>query len=230
MCAQAADKTVLRTLWDSNMKIAQNIISLAIVIAFALSGTGQLLAQTTAQNVGAATTEAQKKIGFRLANWQTKHIHNVAEAEKLIASLEKIGCEVTKADHNGHLDVRYRCPAWKSITVENDEYQKQWATWLAGQGMETVVIAPPATPGLELVRFRRTEWHNLHMHDEAAVAKLVSMLKMIGCDAEKHEHNGHIDVRFRCREWSSISLHNHDAAHKWQNWLNELGFETEHTH
>ena len=211
------------------MKHTTTFLSAAMMIMITLTGANRLVAQT-AQNVGATTTEAKKTIGFRVVNWQHKHIHDMAEAEKLIASLEKIGCEVTRQDHNGHLDVRYRCATWKSITVENDEFQKQWTDWLVGQGMETVVVEPVASPGLELVRFRKTDWQNMHMNDATKVAQMMSMLQMIGCEADKHEHNGHMDVRFRCTEWQSIALHNHASAHTWQEWLKNLGFETEHSH
>ncbi len=211
------------------MKQMKTLLAAATISLVTLVNTPGLKAQT-AQNVGASKVEAQKTIGFRLANWQTKHIHNAAEAEKLIASLEKIGCEVSRHDHNGHWDVRYRCPNWKTITVENETFQKQWSGWLAGQGLETVVVNPPDSPGLELVKFRKPEWQNLHLHDTNKAAQMIAMLKMIGCEADQHEHNGHIDVRFRCTEWSSIALHHHDAAHQWQGWLNELGFETQHTH
>lgn len=210
------------------MKFFRSTIA-AVMIMVTLVGSNHLAAQT-AQNVGATTTEAQKKIGFRVINWQHKHIHNQAQAEKLVASLKKIGCEVNQFDHNGHWDVKYRCATWKSITVENDKFQKEWADWLAGQGMETIVIEPKAGPGVELVRFRKTDWQILHMHDASKVAGLVATLKMIGCETEQHEHNGHIDVRFRCNNWKSIALQTHNSAHSWQEWLNNLGFETEHSH
>jgi predicted metalloenzyme YecM len=203
----------------------------ALFILVTLAGSShQVLAQSI-RNAGTTTVkETDKRIGFRVLNWQTRHIHDTAEAEKLIASLKKIGCEVTQNVHNGHLDVRYRCASWKSITVESDEFQQQWAGWLSRHGLETVMIDPPASPGLELVRFRRSEWNNIHMHDAAEVNQLISMLTMIGCEADQHAHNGHIDVRFRCAAWTSIALHSHESAHRWQQWLNELGFETEHTH
>jgi len=211
------------------MNLLKSLTIAVVVMATALTGCKMLDAQTT-QNVGATTTNTQKKVAFRAINWQHKHIHDTGAAEKLVASLEKIGCEVNQFDHDGHLDVKYRCATWKSITVENEAFQKEWAEWLATQGLETIVIDPPAEPGLELVRFRRPEWHNVHMEDATKAGQLMATLKMIGCDADQHEHDGHVDVRFRCNDWKSIALQNHASAMSWQKWLNNLEFETEHTH
>jgi len=215
---------------DKRMKLLKSIAP-AIMIMITFVGSESLVAQSQTRNVKLSETEpAQKTIGFRSIKWQTKHIHDAGEAARLIESLEKIGCEVIQQDHNGHLDVRYRCPTWKSISVQNDEFASQWSAWLAGNGIEAVIVDPPATPGLEILRFRLADWHNVHMSDANEVAQMISMLKMIGCQAEQHEHNGHIDVRFKCADWKTIALHNHEAAHSWQGWLNNLGFQTEHTH
>jgi len=203
----------------------------AFIFMMVVAASSHLFAQT-AQNVG-ATVPAQntKTIGFRSVAWQHKHIHDMAAAAKLIESLEKIGCEVIQEDHNGHLDVRFRCANWKSITVENDDFAKQWTAWLAGNGLETVVVEPPATPGLEIVKFRKAEWQQVHLHDAQQVDQMITMLKLIGCEANKQEHDGHFDVRYRSgAEWKTIALHSHDAAHSWQDWLKSLGFETEHSH
>ena len=213
------------------MKLLKKTTIAAAMIATTLIGSNFLVAQTT-QNVGATstTTTPQKTIAFRSTNWQHKHIHDVAKAEKLVNSLEKIGCEVNQFDHNGHLDVKYRCATWKSITVENEKFQKEWAAWLASQGLETIVVNPVPEPGLEVVRFRRSDWRNVHMDDATKAAQLLSTLKMIGCEADQHEHDGHVDIRFRCNQWQSIALQNHASAVSWQEWLKNLEFETEHSH
>ncbi len=215
------------------MKTLKALIAIATLIMIILVGSNELVAQSTQKAQGEAATapvNARKTIGFRCITWQHKHIHDMAAAKQLIESLEKIGCEVTQEDHNGHLDVKYRCATWKSITVENDEFATQWTNWLVGNGMETVRVDPPAIAGLELVKFRHTEWKNLHIHDSNQATQMVAMLKLIGCEAEQHQHDGHFDVRFRAAEWKTIALHNHQAAHSWQEWLNSNGFETEHSH
>ena len=212
------------------MQIQRTLWLASLIMMISLIGANDLAGQTT-NNVGASRAiEAQKTIGFRQPNWQKKHIHNVAEADKLIASLKKIGCEVIKNDHNGHLDISFRCEAWKTITVQNEAFQKQWSTWLGQNGLETVVIDPPTEDGLEIVKFRKPEWKSAHVHEPGKAAQMISMLKMIGCESDQHEHNGHIDVRYQCPEWKTIALHNHQAADTWQQWLNSLGFETEHSH
>lgn len=201
----------------------------AVMTLISLAGFDLLFGQF--QQAATSTTSPEARtVGFRLAEWQTRHVHDVNAADELAEALERVGCEVSKNDHNGHIDIQYRCPNWKTITVENGEYAVQWSSWLAGNGLETVILNPPQTAALEKVRFRMADWRNAHLHDAAQADQFGTMLQMIGCEAERHAHDGHIDIRFRCAEWQTIALHNHNAAHAWQDWLNQNGFETEHSH
>lgn len=209
------------------MKSAKTRMQAALVVAATLFLTLQTTAQT-AQNVGATTAkDAQKKIGFRMLNWKKRCVHNADEANQLIASLEKIGCEVVQANHNGHMDVSYRCPEWKTITVENDTFQAQWTNWMGTAGLDTVMIDPPATPGLELIRYRLPEWQTFNVQNVEEANRTIKMLKMVGCEADQHNNNGAITLRFRCAEWSTIALKNQQSASDWQTWMNNLGFQTE---
>lgn len=205
-------------------------IAMLLGVAMAISAVPTI---AVGQSDTKTTTEAEstkKKIVFRIAQWQVKHVHDAAKADELMASLKKVGCEVATENHNGHIDLKYRCANWTPITVENDNYATQWSNWLIGQGAETVLVEPAETPGMEIVRFQMPGWNNTHLNDQAQANELARMLKMIGCEAEVAAHDGHYDVRYKTGGWKTIACHNHDAAHAWQDWLNKIGFETQHTH
>ena len=197
-----------------------HILALAMILSvFSLALANAQQTKLASSAAGPADTTAHKTVGFRVTEWQTKHMHDAKAAEELVASLKKVGCEVTQAAHNGHIDIRFRCPAWKLITVDNQEYAVQWSNWLKGAGMETVVEDPADTIATDTVEFRLPNWQNMHLHDAAKAKEVINMLKMVGCEIEESNHDGHIDVRFRCPEWKTIALHSHDASHHWQEWL-----------
>ncbi len=82
----------------------------------------------------------------------------------------------------------------------------------------------------ETVRYRLPEWKKKHIHDSAKAEKISKTLEKLGCEVEKAQHNGHIDLKYRCPEWKQLDLETHDEAHKWESWLKEFKFETEHKH
>ena len=200
----------------------------AVMTLFSLAGFDFLFGQFQETSNASASSE-NRVVGFRSQQWQTRHMHDLKAADELYEALQRVGCEVTKANHNGHIDINYRCAMWKTITVENADFAVQWSNWLASAGLQTVIVNPPTTVP-NRIRFRVADWSNIHTSSAAEADEIGAMLQMIGCEAERHPHDGHIDIRHRCPEWKTIALHNHDAAHAWQNWLNQKGFETEHMH
>ncbi len=82
----------------------------------------------------------------------------------------------------------------------------------------------------EIVRYRLPDWKQQHLHDSAKATKIAETLKKLGCEVNKSDHNGHIDVKYRCPEWRQLKLDTHDEAHKWESWLKEFKFQTEHKH
>jgi predicted secreted Zn-dependent protease len=82
----------------------------------------------------------------------------------------------------------------------------------------------------EIVRYRLTQWKRQHLHDAAKAQKIMDTLTKLGCEMEKSDHNGHIDVKYRCPEWKQLDLDSHEEAHKWETWLKQFKFETEHKH
>lgn len=81
-------------------------------------------------SVAVAETSASEVVRYRLENWKRKHIHDTAKAEQLADVFKKLGCEVEKADHNGHIDIKYRCPQWRQITIDSSEEAVRWEKWL----------------------------------------------------------------------------------------------------
>ncbi len=59
------------------------------------------------------------KLGYRLAMRTSAHFDKPRDAEANLKTFEKLGCEASKRQHNGHIDVIYQCPQWKSITLND---------------------------------------------------------------------------------------------------------------
>ncbi|TWT83892.1 hypothetical protein CA13_53660 [Planctomycetes bacterium CA13] len=91
-------------------------------------------------------------------------------------------------------------------------------------------LLPAIASADEVVRYQLTEWKAKHIHDEKKADTISKTLKKLGCELEKHQHDGHIDVKYRCPKWHELKLETHDEAHKWEAWLKEYGFKTEHKH
>ena len=81
-----------------------------------------------------------------------------------------------------------------------------------------------------VVEFRLEKWQTMHFASDNAAARHLTVVKKLGCEAEKHQHNGHYDVRYRCPNWKQMTLATDDEAHQWVHWLKIVGFETAHEH
>ena len=185
------------------------------------------------QQSGAKVTQAKstsKRVGFRLKDWKTVHTHSAQDAQETVATLKKIGCDVKSENHGNHVDVRYRCPEWKSMRLTTDQLVNQWTTWCAAKGMETVVVNPSATTKKPTVKFRLAAKRTIHLHDSVQTEQILNTLKLIGCDVSSHQHGDHMDVTFKCPQWITIELPSEAKAFSWQKWLKESGFETQPSH
>ena len=90
--------------------------------------------QLNANEIGANENEI---VRYRLADWKTKHIHDTKKAETITATLKKLGCEVQQHSHNGHIDVKYRCPQWHELKLKTHEDAHKWENWLKEFGFTT---------------------------------------------------------------------------------------------
>jgi hypothetical protein len=78
------------------------------------------------------------EVTYRLASWKTKHFETEADARKDAGFLQqKLGCEVRLDSHDGHFDVAYRCPQWKSLKFPSHDATHEWEKWLKQRGFET---------------------------------------------------------------------------------------------
>ncbi len=85
-----------------------------------------------------ATLMADEVVRYQLSEWKAKHIHNEKSAETITKTLTKLGCEIKKVQHNGHIDIRYRCPKWKELKLDTHENAHKWEKWLKEFQFKTV--------------------------------------------------------------------------------------------
>lgn len=111
---------------------AVRALSRAVVVLALFGPTGIVIAQP-AQKRGEEST-----IAYRLTAGKTMHFDDSKKAGEHLATVKKLGCEVSQEDHEGHGDVVYRCPKWKALTLADDKLAHQWGEWLKGAGFETL--------------------------------------------------------------------------------------------
>ncbi len=215
------------------------VASLTVAIAMLISSNSnaqqnQQLQQNRTASQQTANASQQpavvKKVGFRMANWRTVHGDGTQAAADLVTTLQEIGCEVNQDNHGGHVDIAFRCPSWKTVSVQNDDQSNQWHQWLVNNEFETVVLNPPTTTKLPTVKVRMAAWKTVHAQSPGQAQALKETYELIGCEAVIDNHGNHIDLKFRCPNWSTVALVNSNAAHVWQDWLEKSGFETQHDH
>ncbi len=169
------------------------------------------------------------KLGYRLAMRTSAHFDTPKEADANLKTLKQLGCDASKHEHNGHIDVTYRCPQWKSISISHAKEAEQWQGWLRKKGF-AVVYHSPAKTHAEKVQYRLTEWKAFHFHDSEQAQAHAELMKMLGCKIKQVKHGNHDDVAVYCPEWQTIGLANHADAHEWETRLKKLGFATVHKH
>ena len=223
------------------------LFALPLCLSWPLFGSWQhaspcsrLAAQEVARAAATAdSAKAQKFIlGFRMLDWNTKHMHDAAAASQHADTLRKLGCEVKTAQHNGHLDVQCRTVYWKSLALGSQEQVLQWKAWLELAGFDAIYGRPASSQKAvnadgshkEVVKYRLADWRSQHIHQEAEIGQLTTLYRSLACEVEHVDHDGHTDLKYRCPQWMEIDLPSHQAAHKWQEFLNKAGFETSHEH
>lgn len=217
------------------MKFQPSSILLIVIVSITALGSlgfeNQLAAQSDTKHTPAFQATAPiKKLGFRLTEWKTIHTNTEEQAQKELEILQRVGCEVDSQNHDNHIDVRYRCPEWKSIKLASDQLVSQWAVWCQAKGMETVIMEPPQTTQKPTVRYRLTSPRTVHLHNPTEAAQIVNTLELVGVEVATNQHGDHLDATFSCPQWLTIELPTEEVAHSWQNWFRASGFETQHTH
>ncbi len=218
----------------SNLKI--NIpVAAAVCAAMTLAVPMRVHAQTQTQQQlqppGYASTQTAPamRVGFRMSDWKTIH-GTTPESQEMITTLDRLGCEVNRQRHGDHEDVRFRCPAWRSIPVDSTQLADSWQEWLATNNFETLVLNPTADSPMPRVALRMARWKTLHVGSAAEARTAQEMYESIGCEVSVANHGDHFDASIRCPSGATIALPNEQAAHVWQDFLNGAGFETAHEH
>ena len=218
----------------------KTIISVFAVVIFGLlagfvieTASGQSQATSTYRAPQAMATPVSVSgmlVGYRAPEWKTLHTSSTQGAEQTVATLKRIGCEVETNNHGDHIDIKFRCPEWRSMKVKTHALQAQWSNWCENQGLETVVVNPAPNTKRPTVAFQMAQPRTVHLHDQAAAQKILNTLTLVGCDISTNDHGDHTDATFSCPQWTKIELVSEDSAHAWQKWLKDSGFETKHTH
>jgi hypothetical protein len=73
---------------------------------------------------------ADEIVRYQLTQWKAKHIHDAKKADTITGTLKKLGCELKKHQHNGHIDVQYRCPKWRELKLDSHADAQKWEKWL----------------------------------------------------------------------------------------------------
>ena len=97
----------------------------------------RMLVLTVAMMVVPTLAVGDEIVRYQLTQWKAKHIHNAANAETIAKTLKKLGCELKKEQHNGHIDVKYRCPKWHEMKLNSHEEAHKWEKWLKEYNFKT---------------------------------------------------------------------------------------------
>jgi hypothetical protein len=232
----------VKTLWRFEMSAYQTqngirVFTFVAIVAWALSTNLAQVDQSSVnadENPGSAKLashepeNSKQTISFQLRDWKAMHFHTPEDAQKHLETVEQLGCVAKQSQHGGHIDVRYHCQEWKSISVEKAETAQQWQAWLEWAGFDVFRMQrdPSFSQGSEGVEFRLADWKTIHGNGSPEQNQFTETLKKIGCDVRITEHNGHSDIRFRAPIWCEIRIADPAAANQWQEWFKAQGFET----
>ena len=77
-----------------------------------------------------AIASADEIVRYQLKDWRAKHIHDTKKADTIAKTLKSLGCEVKKEQHNGHIDLKYRCVKWHQMKLDTHKEAHKWESWL----------------------------------------------------------------------------------------------------
>ena len=109
------------------------IVALLGSISVSVAGA---VASTPTSGITAAD-EQKEIVEYQLDKWKTAHASDDAAAKKMVATLKQLKCEVKTDNHGGHIDITYRCPQWKRMTLKDHKTAHQWEAWLKKYGFST---------------------------------------------------------------------------------------------
>lgn len=113
-----------------------NVVIASLVVLGTLATSYTVIAVTAAEP--APISETREIVKYHLQDWKKVHTGNHDEAEKLLKTFKTLKVETQVADHGNHKDVKYRCTAWKQLSVKDHTTAHQWETWLKKLGFDTI--------------------------------------------------------------------------------------------
>ena len=102
-------------------------LAIALVLSF-------FAADTT---ISGAEAAEKAVVQYRLTKQKTLHLDSEKAAKGVLQSLKNLGCETKLGSHNGHFDLTYRCPKWRSAEFDGHDAAHKWQAWLKKLGFET---------------------------------------------------------------------------------------------
>ena len=177
----------------------------------------------------AAKKPGKVRLSFRTNKKTSLHIHSAKEADETEKVLKQLGCEVTRAEHDGHIDLAFECKFWKTLNLKDQAESAKWNEWLVKHNFAIVENTPPKTRK-ETVQYQLKDWRTVHLNNDVAAKAYLEMFKMLGCEVTTAKHDGHEDIKYRCTTWQDLGVSSHALAHAWMAELKKLGFATMHEH
>lgn len=100
------------------------------------NGFETLHAHPAGEHVTSAGGAHAESVQYRCVEWKAKHVHSEMELKEILAIYRGLGCQFEVSKHNGHNDVKLRCPDWMEIDVVSHEAASVWQKYLQGLGFE----------------------------------------------------------------------------------------------
>lgn len=96
-----------------------------------------LLLAIAITSIANSFVSAAELVDYRCPQWKAKHVHDAGKAKTITETLDGLGCETKQNQHNGHIDVKYRCEKWMQLSLDSHAEAHKWEKWLKEFGFET---------------------------------------------------------------------------------------------
>ena len=87
--------------------------------------------------VGSLKGDSLERVEFRLTEWKSLHFDQANHAKQYYETFKGIGCECKQDAHGDHIDVAFRCPKWRSLSLKSHSEAHKWEAFLKKAGFET---------------------------------------------------------------------------------------------
>jgi hypothetical protein len=76
-------------------------------------------------------------VKFKLVAWKTLHAHQPQQLSQYLSLYRALGCEIEELEHDGHTDLKVRCPEWREMELPTHDAAHKWQEFLIKAGFET---------------------------------------------------------------------------------------------